>query len=108
MLKRKLLFLLPVLIVLALAIPAYGAPVLAFLDKPVVDIFNDAIEWLLSIVGGLALAMLIFGGIYYIFSGSNPEGQNTAKRIITYAILGLGLILVSYAILGVIKKVATE
>jgi hypothetical protein len=74
-------------------------------DKPVADIFSDASLFLLSIVGGITLLMLIFGGILYIFAGANPEAQNKAKRTFNYAIIGLIFVLISYAIIEVISDV---
>ncbi len=106
--KLFLFFLISAFSALAVALPVYGAPTLVFLDKPVVDIFRDAANWLLSIAGGLALLMLIIGGIWYIFSGSNPDNQEKAKKIITYALVGMALILISYAILVVIERIAAK
>ncbi|MDF1498573.1 MAG: hypothetical protein P1P85_04455 [Patescibacteria group bacterium] len=78
---------------------------LTYFDKDIKDIFNDASQFVLSISGGLVLLILIFGGVYYVMSGSNPENQEKAKKIISYALLGLILILSSYAILNAIEKV---
>ncbi len=77
-------------------------------DKPIIDIFGDTIEFLLSIIGGIALLMIILGGIFYIFAGANPEAQNKAKGIITKAIIGLMFVLVSYAIVNKISYVSTD
>ena len=48
--------------------------------------------------------MLVVGGIYYIVSGSNPDGQLKAKKLITYAILGIILTLISFAIVELMDK----
>jgi len=89
---------------------AAAPPSPSFLNKftkSVAVVFSDLAGWLLSIAGGIVLLMLVIGGTWYILSGSNPNNQNTAKKIITYALLGAMLILISYAILGVISKIAT-
>ena len=75
---------------------------LVFLDKPVVDIVNDLILFLLSIIGSIVLLMLVLSGILYIFAGSNPEAQTKAKKTFNYAIIGLILVLISYAIMIII------
>ena len=72
--------------------------------KPVVDTVKDATTDILTFAGSIALLILIIGGIYYIVSGSNPDGQSRAKRIIVFALFGLTLILVSYAMLTVIDN----
>jgi len=105
--KQKLFSLTLSFAALFFALPAYSSS-LTFVDKPVVNIFNDAAAWLLSIVGAIALAMLVYGGIRYIFSGGSPDSQNSAKKTITYAIVGLILIMASYAILAVISNVLTN
>lgn len=76
-----------------------------FLGKPIKCIIDDISGWLLSIIGKIALLMLIFGGVYYIFSGSDPQKQESAKKMITFALLGLILILISYAILTMLDKI---
>jgi hypothetical protein len=64
-------------------------------DKPVIDIFSEASLFLLSIIGGIALFVIIIGGILYIFAGANPEAQKKAKKTFNYAIIGLIFDLIS-------------
>ena len=77
-------------------------------DKPIKDVFNEAILFLLSIIGGIVLLMLIVGGILYIFAGGNPEAQTKAKNTVTKAIIGLILVLSSYAIVNQIFYISTD
>ena len=77
-------------------------------DKPIKDVFDDAILFLLSIIGGIVFLVLVIGGILYIFAGSNPEAQNKAKGTITKAIIGLILVLASYAIIDKIAYISTD
>jgi len=79
---------------------------LVFLGKPVVDIVNDLILFLLSIIGGVALLMLVFSGILYVFAGANPEAQTKAKKTFNYAIIGLILVLISYAVVKIITDIS--
>jgi hypothetical protein len=79
---------------------------LVFLDKPIICTIQDIILFLLSIIGGIALLILVFSGIFYIFSGANPEAQNKAKRTFNYAIIGLILVLISYAIIKIITDIS--
>ena len=75
---------------------------LVLFAKPIICIVQDLILFLLSIIGGIALLMLVFGGILYILAGSNPEAQEKAKKTFNQAIIGLIFVLISYAIIGVI------
>ena len=102
--KKEILFIISVSVFLLLAHPVFGAASFSIGDKLVVDIINDLILFILSIIGKIALLMLVFGGVYYIISGSNPDSQLKAKKLITYAIIGLILSLVSYAIIELMDK----
>ncbi|MCK5332395.1 hypothetical protein KAJ41_00860 [Candidatus Parcubacteria bacterium] len=77
---------------------------LNYYDKDIKDVLADTIKILLSWTGGIALLFLIIGGIIYITSGANPELQQKAKKAITYSVIGLMLILSSYAIIIVIEN----
>ncbi|MCG2693697.1 hypothetical protein L6259_00185 [Candidatus Parcubacteria bacterium] len=77
-------------------------------SKNVVDVFNDASMALLSFMGRLVLFILMFGGVYYIMSGADPEKQETAKKIIKYALLGLILILISYGVIVAFDKIGVR
>lgn len=59
--------------------------------------------WLLGLVGGLAVLFIVYGGFLYITSGGNKERVETAKKTLTYAILGLILV----ALAGVILEIIT-
>jgi|GEM_PF-1650603 len=107
MLKKKLLFLFLVFSISLFAFPVFGAE-LAWLGRPIVDRVNDLTLYILKITGGIFLLMFIIGGIYYAVSGSNPDGQNKAKKTVTYAILGLALILISYALMAIIDQILVQ
>ena len=72
------------------------------LRTPVICIIKNLILFLLSIIGGIALLMLVFSGILYVFAGANPEAQTKAKKTFNYAIIGLIFVLVSYALIKII------
>lgn len=75
-------------------------------DKDIALVFTEGAEFLLKIAGGLALFVLVLGGVYYIVSGSNPDGQTKAKKVVTYAVIGLAIVLVSYVIIVVVENIA--
>lgn len=94
---------------LFLNIPASQAAMsLRKFTKPITEVFSDASKTLLSFAGGIALFMIVSAGIYYMFSGTSPERQKGAKKIFSYALLGLVIVLVSYAVLVVIESVAVS
>lgn len=58
-------------------------------------------------IAGIALfIMLIIGGFKYLNSGSDPKAKESAQKTITYAILGLALLLGGWLILLFIKEFA--
>jgi cytochrome bd-type quinol oxidase subunit 2 len=105
--RKKILFLTVLIFSLSLAFPAYvfAAGSFSILGKPVVDIINDLIKWILLLVGRISLLMLILGGIFYVISGSSPENQEKAKKVVTAALLGLILVLVSYSLINAIDMI---
>ena len=58
------------------------------------------INWLLSLVAILATIAIVWGGIMYILALGNENRASLAKRIIGYAILGLVIVILSYAIIS--------
>ncbi len=56
----------------------------------------------MGIAGGIALLLLFYGGLTYIMAGGEKTGVEEAKGIITAAITGLLLIVLSVLILKVI------
>jgi len=68
-------------------------------------LIENILIWSLSIVGSLALLMLIIGGVMYIGSTGDEQKVLTAKKIVTYAIIGTVLILLSYSVIKVLGGV---
>ena len=62
-------------------------------------IFNNIINLALGFAGLALFIMLIIGGFKYITSAGDPKKTESAKNTITYAILGLVLVVLAYLIL---------
>lgn len=63
-------------------------------------IFTTIINTLLFIVGLLSVIMLIWGGIRYATSAGNSSSVTAAKNTIMYAIIGLVVAILAYAIVN--------
>ena len=63
-------------------------------------------DWGIGIVGLLAFAQLVRGGIMYMISGA-VDKKDSAKHIITDALIGLTLALASYLIVYTINPQLT-
>lgn len=68
------------------------------------DIVSKIINYLLYAVGIASVVMLIFGGFKYITSGGDSGKVGEAKNTILYAIIGLVVAILAWAIVSFITK----
>lgn len=73
-----------------------------------VSIVNNAIFWLLRIVGALAVLFLLYGGILMVTSLGNEKQVETAKKTLTYAVLGIIVVVLAYLIVSIVIKATGE
>ncbi|PID33192.1 hypothetical protein CR969_02115 [Candidatus Saccharibacteria bacterium] len=67
-------------------------------NQDVKKVVKPIIEFLLYIVGVLAVGMMIFGGIKYITSAGDSNKTGAAKNTILYAVIGLVVAIFAYGI----------
>ena len=63
-------------------------------------IFNTITSVLLFAIGAISVIMIIIGGLRYIISGGNSATVTAAKNTILYAIVGLIVALLAYAVVN--------
>ena len=68
-------------------------------------IFQNVVVSILGLAGIVLFIMLLMGGFKYLTSGGNPESTASAQKTITYAIIGIVLIALSYLILVIIQTI---
>lgn len=68
-------------------------------------VFQNVINGALLFSGVVALFFIILGGIKLMLSQGDPKQVEGARHTLTYAILGLVLILLSFLILNFISSV---
>ena len=66
-------------------------------------VFSNIIQAALIFVGSVAVVLLIYAGIRFVMSGGDPKQVQSARSIITYAIIGLVIVLSSFAIIFLIS-----
>lgn len=66
------------------------------------DLLNKIGNWFIAIIGPLAVVAIVYSGIMYIMS-QNTESAAKAKQNLTWAIIGIVVTVLSFAI---IKEVA--
>lgn len=63
-------------------------------------IFRTITNVLLFLIGAIAVIMLIIGGIRYTISGGDSTAVTSAKNTILYAVIGIIVALLAYAIVN--------
>lgn len=66
-------------------------------------VFYNILKVAVSLVTLALFIMLIVGGFKYLTSGGDPKATESAKNTMTYAIIGLVVIIGSYLILRAIE-----
>lgn len=69
-------------------------------DEKADDLIGTLVNVLLYIVGLLSVVMIIYGGILYTTSAGDAGKVTRAKNTLTYAIVGLVVAFISYAIVN--------
>ena len=68
--------------------------------------FDDAVlnatDWILGFVGMIAVLMIIWGGINYLTSAGDEDKARTGKKTLTYALIGLVVAGIAYALVKVV------
>jgi len=63
-------------------------------------IFTTIINVVLFVIGAISVVMLIFGGVRYTISGGESKAVESAKNTILYAIIGLVIAILAFAIVN--------
>ncbi len=63
-------------------------------------VFNTITNVLLFIIGAISVIMLIIGGIRYTVSGGDQTAITAAKNTILYAIVGLVIAILAFAVVN--------
>lgn len=68
---------------------------------------NYALEFVISVAGVLAVLMVIVGGYFYIY-GAVTDDKEKGKTVISYALGGYALVLVSWFIVNALLLLVTQ
>jgi len=78
---------------------------LDFRIRSLADLIRILVNMVLIIAGIMVFGFMLFGGIQYISSGGDKAQAQAARDKITYAIIGLIIIVAAYAIAKVLEVV---
>ncbi len=65
------------------------------------------VNFFLTFLGLIAVVMIIYGGFLYVSAAGNQEKIESAKKIIMYAVIGIVVILLSFAIVNTVLTAGT-
>ncbi len=68
---------------------------------------GNGIQLVLGVVGAVALIVIVMAGMQYVLSQGNPQSTAKAKDTILYAIVGLVICMLGYAIVGFVVNNVT-
>jgi len=71
---------------------------------PIIVIVMNVLKFLLSIVGALAIIMLVVGGIRYLTAAGSEDAIDSGKKIVVYAIIGILIALASLILVTQVAK----
>lgn len=119
MVKNIVRTILPSILSAAFVIAVAAAPLVGAADTPIGDgagsargtgqtadlfgqtgVFQTITNVLLFILGAISVIMIIIGGLRYVISGGNATAVTAAKNTILYAIVGVVVALLSYAVIN--------
>lgn len=69
----------------------------------VVSFLTRITNWLLGLVGFLALLALVVGGIWMIVAFGNEQRVEKGKEIVKWAVIGLIIVTLSYAVIKILE-----
>jgi hypothetical protein len=68
------------------------------------DVISTIGIWLYGIAFALVPIMILIGAFYLLTAAGDPEKINTGKKIITWTIIGLGIVIISFGISDLMKN----
>jgi len=71
-------------------------------------VFRTITNVLLFIIGAISVIMLIIGGIRYVVSGGDSGAVTSAKNTILYAVVGIVVAILAYALVNFVITSFTE
>jgi len=69
------------------------------------ELINAVVDFIFNIALVVAPIMLIIGGFYFVTAAGDPGKIKTAKDIIWYAVIGLGVVLLAKGLIAVLTEV---
>lgn len=73
----------------------------------IISLINKYTQWFVTIVGAIAVIMIIIGGLQLMLARGNEEKVGTARKMILWALIGLAIVLLAGGAIWTIGKFLT-
>lgn len=90
---------------------AYTAPTVTIkepTETSVSSILGAVIDWVMILVGAITVLFIVWSGIQYVTAGGNKDKAESAKKTLTYAVIGLVVIILAKVIVELVIKLPTD
>ncbi|NQV00464.1 MAG: hypothetical protein HQ538_07025 [Parcubacteria group bacterium] len=74
----------------------------------IAEIIIRIVRYVVGLVGIILFVMLVYGGVMYMTSAGNEEQIGKAKKVLTYAIIGIIIVAFSFLITEFIVSALTD
>ncbi|KKT28020.1 MAG: hypothetical protein A3G02_01885 [Candidatus Yanofskybacteria bacterium RIFCSPLOWO2_12_FULL_44_13b] len=72
--------------------------------ETILDLIKVILDWLIKIAIPIAVIMIIYGGLLFLYAGQKPELAKKGRAIVTYAVLGLAIIFIGGGFITLIQS----
>ena len=74
--------------------------------RPLGDVIKSMVNYFIGFLGFIAVVVFVYAGVLWVVSGGNEEQISKAKKMMTYAALGLLVVILSFSIVRFITSSA--
>ncbi len=67
---------------------------------------NNIISWVLAAAGLIAVGVIVYGAIKFLLAQGQPDKIKQAKEIVAYALIGLVVVALAFAIVNFVLGIA--
>ncbi len=76
-------------------------------ESGIIPLVRTILNYFLGFLGIIILALVIYGGFMYVTAGVNESGAETGKKILTYSVIGVVIILLSFVFVNTLLQAGT-
>ena len=89
---------------MAVSLDTEFAGSLGFTSTDLKQTVLNIITFVLGLLGIIAVVMILYGGFIWLTAGGNEDKVDSAKKIISSAVIGLVVVLLAWAIVNFVLK----